>query len=70
MSKSKMTAKEFKRICTECGYDFEVWGFDGILNELALLNYKQMHEHKDESLKNHYRTRARKLTRAYANSQK
>ena len=31
----KMTCKEFKQAFNECGYDFEIWGWDGILNMLA-----------------------------------
>lgn len=31
----KMTAKEFKQAFTECGYDFDIWGWDGILNMIA-----------------------------------
>ena len=34
----KMTAKEFKEILTESGVDFEIFGFDGILNELSIYN--------------------------------
>lgn len=30
-----MTTKEFKQAFNECGYDFEIWGWDGILNMIA-----------------------------------
>ena len=35
MSKKKMTCKEFKQAFTDCGYDFNIWGWDGILNMIA-----------------------------------
>ena len=28
----KLTNKEFKSILTECGIDFDIWGYEGILN--------------------------------------
>lgn len=34
----KMTAKEFKEILTESGVDFDLYGFEGILNELSIYN--------------------------------
>jgi len=37
----KMTTKEFKRVFTECYGDFDVWGYDGVLNLIAMaLTYK------------------------------
>lgn len=35
MARKKMTCKEFKQAFTSCGYDFEIWGWDGILNMIA-----------------------------------
>ena len=32
----KMTMKEFKEALTIGGLDFEIWGWEGILNELVL----------------------------------
>lgn len=31
----KMTCKEFKQAFDECGYSFDIWGWDGILNMIA-----------------------------------
>ena len=31
----KMTQKEFKQAFNECGYNFDIWGWDGILNMIA-----------------------------------
>lgn len=37
----KMTNKEFKRVFTECYGDFEIWGYDGLLNIVCLaLSYR------------------------------
>ena len=35
MSK-RMTAGQFKKVITEAGLDFNVYGYEGILNELSL----------------------------------
>ena len=32
----KITAREFKQILTGVGLDFEIYGYEGILNELSL----------------------------------
>lgn len=37
----KMTNKEFKKVFTECYGDFDIWGYDGVLNLIAMaLTYK------------------------------
>ena len=37
----KMTNKEFRRVFTECYGDFEIWGYDGLLNIICLaLSYQ------------------------------
>lgn len=32
----KMTAREFKQILTSVGLDFDIYGYEGVLNELSL----------------------------------
>lgn len=33
----KMKAEEFEKIMSDCGYDFEVFGYEGILNYISIL---------------------------------
>ena len=33
---SKMSAREFKKVLTDVGLDFDIYGYEGILNELSL----------------------------------
>ena len=42
----RKTAKEFKEIMTDCGLKFEIYGYEGILNHIALL--------ADEAAKTYY----------------
>lgn len=32
----KMTNKEFKEALTAAGFDFDIWGYDGILNIMSI----------------------------------
>ena len=32
----KMTSKEFKKVFEDAGFDFEVWGYEGILDLVAV----------------------------------
>lgn len=32
----RVTNKEFKEILTACGMDFDVWGYDGVINLLVV----------------------------------
>ena len=32
----KMTAQEFKKVATDIGLDFDIYGYEGILNELSI----------------------------------
>lgn len=36
MAQKKMTSKEFKQIFNDAGYDFDIWGYEGILNLLMI----------------------------------
>ena len=49
MSK-KMTLKEFKEIFNECGHNFEVWGYEGILNLIAIADYQDAKDMEKEGL--------------------
>ena len=40
----KMTLKEFKQFFNEV-YDFEIWGYEGILNMLACLESREEEEY-------------------------
>lgn len=40
----KMTVNEFKNALSEAGMDFEFWGYEGILNLIAMANNYQAKE--------------------------
>ena len=45
----KMTAKEFKEILTESGVNFDLYGFEGILNELSIYNEMMAKEYEGKT---------------------
>lgn len=51
----KMTNKEFKEALTTCGFDFDIWGYDGILNLVIMSQRLQA----DKDQKNGYPTLAK-----------
>ena len=56
MSK-KMTAKEFKKVLADAEIDFEVYGYEGVLNLIALANIYLEDETNYENLKQMYARR-------------
>ena len=63
--KKKMTLKEFKEIFNESGHDFELWGWEGILNLVAIADYQDAKDMAKEGLMagaNGLRTKANYIT--------
>lgn len=44
----KMSCKEFKEAINKSGMDFNIWGFEGILNILSSYYYQTAEEYKKE----------------------
>lgn len=42
----KLTNKEFKQILTDCGLDFSIWGYDGVLNMVVICLYHDAREER------------------------
>lgn len=58
MAKKKMTSKEFKKVFNDAGFDFDIWGYEGILNLLILAeNYLEDETDSDVLKKMHERRR-------------
>ena len=60
----KMTAKEFKEILTESGTDFDLYGFEGILNELSIYNEMMAKEYEGEAPELVYKKISNKIYKA------
>lgn len=58
MAENKMTAKEFKQIFNDAGMDFKIWGYEGILNEIAIAQTSLANETKHDALKEMYQSRS------------
>lgn len=58
MAKKKMTLKEFKQIFNDAGLDFNIWGYEGILNEIAIAQNAMAEETKHDVLKEMYQSRS------------
>ena len=43
-----MTNKEFKKILKDAGIDFNVYGYEGILNKLSILSDYKRREYKEK----------------------
>ena len=54
----KMTFDEFKAALEAADYPFEIWGFEGILNELILVCRKACDDSADNTLRSWYTSRA------------
>ena len=59
MAKKKMTLKEFKQIFNDAGMDFDIWGYEGILNEIAIAQNAMAEETEHDALKEMYYDRSR-----------
>lgn len=46
MAKKKMTFKEFKQIFNDAGMDFDIWGYEGILNEISIAQNAMAEENR------------------------
>lgn len=57
MPKEKMTLKEFKKIFNDAGLDFKIWGYEGILNEIAIAEEHMEDETDSDVLKKMYKSR-------------
>ena len=58
MAKKKMTLKEFKQIFNDAGMNFDIWGYEGILNEIAIAQNAMAEETKNDVLKEMYQSRS------------
>ena len=59
MAKKKMTFKEFKQIFNDAGMDFDIWGYEGILNEISIAQNAMAEETEHDVLKEMYYNRSR-----------
>lgn len=46
----KMTAKEFKQVLTDAGMNFEIWGWEGILNIISIHEDRNSNEMREKGL--------------------
>lgn len=51
MAQKKMTSKEFKKIFNDAGMDFDIWGYEGILNMLVMAEVYLENETDNDVLK-------------------
>lgn len=47
---AKMTAKEFVNVLTESGLDFEVYGYEGVLNMLSIYLSHEADEYENRAM--------------------
>lgn len=59
--KQKMTEKEFIAAFESAGFDFSVWGYEGILNQISSLYYRYAEETESKFMRDFYREKANKL---------
>lgn len=59
MAKKKMTLKEFKQIFNDAGMDFDIWGYEGILNLLMIAELHLEQETESDLLKKMHEDRGR-----------
>lgn len=59
--KQKMTEKEFIAAFENAGFDFSVWGYEGILNQISSLYYRYAEEAKSKLMRDFYGKKANKL---------
>lgn len=45
----KMTLKQFKEVFEKAGFNFDVWGYEGILNLIESHEWYEYHHFKDEN---------------------
>ena len=57
MAQKKMTLKEFKQIFNNAGMDFDIWGYEGILNLLIIAEGHLEQETESDLLKKVYEDR-------------
>lgn len=55
--KKKMTLKEFKQIFNDAGMDFDIWGYEGILNLLMIAEQHLEQETESDLLKKMHKDR-------------
>ena len=58
-----MTAKEFEKVLTNCGIDFSIWGYEGIINIVSTycsMEAKEYEKKNKKALVELYNDRAHK----------
>ena len=60
----KITAKEFKEILTDSGVNFEIFGFEGILNELTIYNEMMAKKYEGRTPEKAYKNISNKIYEA------
>lgn len=56
--KQKMTEREFIAAFESAGFDFSVWGYEGILNQISSLYYRYAEEAKSKVMTDFYNKKA------------
>lgn len=59
--KQTMTEKEFIAAFERAGFNFNVWGYEGVLNQISSLYFRYAEETKSKVLKELYSKRANVL---------
>ena len=60
-TKKQMTQKEFKQALKDAGFQFENWGWEGILNMISCLYGRYAEEAKSSTMFDYYFDRQDKL---------
>lgn len=57
MAQKKMTSKEFKKVFNDAGFNFDIWGYEGILNLLVMAEGYLENETDSDVLKEMHKSR-------------